>query len=106
MKCDPDANGVVILSEDLAAQQCCHQGGYALLTIYENAFAGGRRAVLELNGGVAPSDEVANGKPLIERIEKIANFNGLPHEWTLYFGNSNLPRLYPGQQRVDRLWRH
>ena len=66
---DFDANGLVILGENLAAKQACHESCNALLAIDEDALAGRERSILELHRGIAPCDEIADGVALVERVE-------------------------------------
>ena len=48
---------------------------------------------LEIYGGIAPSDEIADGIALIKRVEEVADFGGFPNERALNFGNGYLARL-------------
>ena len=66
MESDADANRLVVLGEDLTPEQTSHEGGDSLLAVDEDAFPGGGGAILELYGGVAPRDEVADGVTLVK----------------------------------------
>jgi hypothetical protein len=58
---DADADGLVVLGQDLAAQQRRHERRHPLLAIDEDALAGRRRSVFQPDCRIAPNDEVADG---------------------------------------------
>jgi len=52
MEGDANAHRLVFARQHLPTEQRCHQGGDSLLAVDQDALAGGRRAVLELNRGL------------------------------------------------------
>jgi hypothetical protein len=94
-----DADGVVVLREHFAPKQSRHEGCHPLLPINEDALAGGRRAILQLHGWVAPGDQIANGVALIEGIEQVPDLDSLPHEGALDLGDGDFAGLNPGEEQ-------
>src|SRR5579862_2834533 len=105
MEGDADADRLIVLSQNLSPKQPSHECGDSLLTVDENALTCGRRTVLKLHGGVSPRYEIADGVTLIERVEQIADFGGLPHKGALDFRDGDLARFHPGEQGLDGMRR-
>ena len=69
MERDANANRFVVFGQYLPTEQSCHERCHSLLTVDQDAFTRRRGAVLELDGRIAPRDEVADRIALIERVE-------------------------------------
>jgi len=106
MESDADPDRLVVLGEDLTAQKPRHESRDSLLTIDQDAFSSGRRAVLELHRRIAPRDEVAHGVTLIKRVEEVTDFGRLPYKGSLNLWDGDLTRLYPSKKRFNGVRRN
>ena len=66
MEGDANADRFVVLGQHFPAKQRCHEGRDPLLAVYEDALAGRRCAILELNRGIAPCNQIADRVTLVQ----------------------------------------
>ena len=62
--------------------------------------------VLQLDGRIPPSDQVADGVAAIERVQEVTYLGCIPDEWALDLRDRDFAALHPREQRLDGLGGH
>ena len=75
----------------------------ALLTVDKDLPKGRGSSVLQAHVGALPGDEVPDREAVVERIQKVSDLRGVPHEGALHLGDGDLPGLDPGEESLDRV---